>query len=107
MNSLLLIWVLVKRIFKEISDSCVEVDPEKMEEGTDLDEMRWMLMAQSQKILKFILGSAESCPVYGIFVEISLKFCLGNLELCLHILNMLLLEDSLKMSIQLLEVSFS
>ena len=41
----------------------LEVDPEKMEEGTDLDEMRWMLMAQSQKILKFILSSAEKCPV--------------------------------------------
>jgi len=40
----------------------LEVDPEKMEEGTDLDEMRWMLMAQSQKLLKQILASTEKCP---------------------------------------------
>jgi len=40
----------------------LEVDPEKMEEGTDLDEMRWTLMAQSQKILKTILNSTENCP---------------------------------------------
>jgi len=39
----------------------LEVDPEKMEEGTDLDEMRWTLMAQSQKILKSVLNS-EKCP---------------------------------------------
>eukprot|EP01114_Cavostelium_apophysatum_P003999 TRINITY_DN1412_c0_g2_i5.p1 TRINITY_DN1412_c0_g2~~TRINITY_DN1412_c0_g2_i5.p1 ORF type:complete len:1014 (-),score=174.59 TRINITY_DN1412_c0_g2_i5:78-3119(-) len=40
----------------------LEVDPEKMEEGTDLDEMRWTLMAQSQKILKTVLNSIEDCP---------------------------------------------
>jgi len=40
----------------------LEVDPEKMEEGADLDEMRWMLMAQSQKILKQIRASIEKCP---------------------------------------------
>jgi len=40
----------------------LEVDPEKMEEGTDLDEMRWTLMAQSQKILKSILNSVDKCP---------------------------------------------
>jgi len=40
----------------------IEVDPDKMEEGSDLDEMRWMLMAQSQKILKEILNSSEKCP---------------------------------------------
>jgi hypothetical protein len=38
------------------------VDPEKMEDGTDLDEMRWTLMAQSQKILKSILNTVEECP---------------------------------------------
>jgi len=40
----------------------LEVDPEKMEEGKDLDEMRWALMSQSQKILKQILASDEKCP---------------------------------------------
>jgi len=40
----------------------IEIDPEKMEEGDDLDEMRWTLMAQSQKILKEILNSSEECP---------------------------------------------
>lgn len=40
----------------------LEVDPEKMEDGADLDEMRWTLMAQSQKILKQILNSADNCP---------------------------------------------
>jgi len=40
----------------------LEVDPEKMEEGKDLDEMRWSLMSQSQKILKQILISDERCP---------------------------------------------
>jgi len=40
----------------------LEVDPEKMEEGKDLDEMRWALMSQSQKILKQILISEENCP---------------------------------------------
>lgn len=40
----------------------LEVDPEKMEDGADLDEMRWTLMAQSQKILKEILNSSEKCP---------------------------------------------
>jgi len=40
----------------------LEVDPEKMEEGTDLDEMRWTLMAQSQKILKSVLNSVDKCP---------------------------------------------
>jgi hypothetical protein len=39
-----------------------QVDPEKMEEGTDLDEMRWTLMAQSQKILKSILNTLDTCP---------------------------------------------
>jgi hypothetical protein len=63
MNLLEPILVLVIRKFLENSKKKLEVDPEKMEEGTDLDEMRWMLMAQSQKILKFILGSAEKCPV--------------------------------------------
>jgi hypothetical protein len=41
----------------------VEVDPEKMTEGTDLDEMRWTLMAQSQKILKSIYHSTHECPM--------------------------------------------
>jgi len=40
----------------------LEVDPEKMEEGKDLDEARWALMSQSQKILKQILISEEKCP---------------------------------------------
>jgi hypothetical protein len=40
----------------------LEVDPEKMEEGKDLDEMRWALMSQSQKILKQVLVSDEKCP---------------------------------------------
>jgi len=40
----------------------LEVDPEKMEEGKDLDEMRWALMSQSQKILKQILVSDDKCP---------------------------------------------
>jgi len=40
----------------------LEVDPEKMDEGTDLDEMRWTLMAQSQKILKSVLNSVDQCP---------------------------------------------
>jgi len=40
----------------------LEVDPEKMEEGTDLDEMRWTLMAQCQKILKSVLNSTDLCP---------------------------------------------
>lgn len=40
----------------------LEVDPEKMEDGADLDEMRWTLMAQSQKILKQILNSSDNCP---------------------------------------------
>jgi len=40
----------------------LEVDPEKMDDGTDLDEMRWTLMAQSQKILKQVLNSVEKCP---------------------------------------------
>eukprot|EP01119_Soliformovum_irregulare_P002244 TRINITY_DN12528_c0_g1_i1.p1 TRINITY_DN12528_c0_g1~~TRINITY_DN12528_c0_g1_i1.p1 ORF type:complete len:1070 (+),score=179.39 TRINITY_DN12528_c0_g1_i1:67-3276(+) len=40
----------------------LEVDPEKMEEGKDLDEMRWSLMSQSQKILKQILVSDNECP---------------------------------------------
>jgi len=40
----------------------LEVDPEKMEEGRDLDEMRWALMSQSQKILKQILGSDVELP---------------------------------------------
>jgi len=40
----------------------LEVDPEKMAEGKDLDEMRWALMSQSQKILKQILLSHEQCP---------------------------------------------
>jgi len=41
----------------------LEVDPDKMTEDQDLDEMRWMLMAQSQKILKAITVGAKSCPV--------------------------------------------
>jgi len=40
----------------------LEVDPEKMEEGKDLDEMRWALMSQSQKILKQIIISDDKCP---------------------------------------------
>jgi len=40
----------------------LEVDPEKMEEGKDLDEMRWSLMSQSQKILKQIMVSENDCP---------------------------------------------
>jgi len=40
----------------------LEVDPEKLEEGSDLDEMRWTLMAQSQKILKQILNSVTQIP---------------------------------------------
>lgn len=40
----------------------IEVDPEKMVEGEDLNEMRWTLMAQSQKILKHILKSGKDCP---------------------------------------------
>eukprot|EP00178_Gracilaria_changii_P010544 TRINITY_DN30683_c0_g1_i1.p1 TRINITY_DN30683_c0_g1~~TRINITY_DN30683_c0_g1_i1.p1 ORF type:complete len:882 (-),score=130.54 TRINITY_DN30683_c0_g1_i1:64-2553(-) len=40
----------------------IEVDPEKMEEGEDLNEMRWTLLAQSQKILKHILNSSSDCP---------------------------------------------
>jgi len=40
----------------------LEVDPEKMEDGKDLDEMRWALMSQSQKILKQILISHDKCP---------------------------------------------
>jgi len=40
----------------------LEVDPEKMEEGKDLDEARWALMSQSQKILKQILVSDDKCP---------------------------------------------
>lgn len=40
----------------------LEVDPEKMEEGKDLDEMRWALMSQSQKILKQVLSSEDKCP---------------------------------------------
>jgi len=50
---------LDKLIFDEVG---LEVDPEKMEEGTDLDEMRWKLMAQSQKILKQIFNSTDKCP---------------------------------------------
>ena len=46
-----------------------------MEEGADYDEMRWMLMAYSQKILVQILKSDEGCPVYDyFFFEISLNF---------------------------------
>lgn len=41
-----------------------QVDPERMEEGADLNEMRWMLMAQSQKVLKAILKSVDRCPPY-------------------------------------------
>jgi hypothetical protein len=43
----------------------LEVDPEKLEEGNDLDEMRWTLMAQSQKILKQILKSVIEIPRYN------------------------------------------
>jgi len=39
-----------------------EVDPEKMDEGLDVDENRWTLMAQSQKVLRQILGSLDACP---------------------------------------------
>lgn len=41
----------------------LEVDPERMEEGADLDEMRWTLMMVSQKILKGILSTVDKCPV--------------------------------------------
>jgi len=56
----------------------LEVDPEKMEEGADLDEMRWMLMAQSQKILKQILNSSEECPVQFRQLFSHIKHVVGN-----------------------------
>jgi len=56
----------------------LEVDPEKMEEGADLDEMRWMLMAQSQKILKQVLNSSEECPVQFRSLFSHIKFVVGE-----------------------------
>jgi GTPase-activator protein for Ras-like GTPase len=40
----------------------LEVDPERIAEDADLNEMRWMLMAQSQGVLKSILASSKNCP---------------------------------------------
>lgn len=69
-----------KLIFDQIG---LEVDPEKMEEGTDLDEMRWKLMAESQKILKEIFNSADQCPPYYCFPFNLLLICLlVNSESC-------------------------
>jgi hypothetical protein len=56
----------------------LEVDPEKMEEGTDLDEMRWMLMAQSQKILKSILNNIERCPPQFRVLFAHIKKCVAE-----------------------------
>jgi len=56
----------------------LEVDPERMEEGSDLDEMRWTLMAQSQKILKVILQSADKCPTQFRILCSELKKTVGN-----------------------------
>lgn len=56
----------------------LEVDPEKMEEGTDLDEMRWTLMAQSQKILKTILASDGDCPAQFRQLFAHIKKCVGE-----------------------------
>lgn len=56
----------------------LEVDPEKMEEGTDLDEMRWMLMAQSQKILKSILNNIERCPPQFRLLFAHIKRCVAE-----------------------------
>jgi len=56
----------------------LEVDPEKMEEGTDLDEMRWTLMAQSQKILKSIVNSVDKCPPQFRLLFAHLKKCVAE-----------------------------
>jgi len=56
----------------------LEVDPEKMEEGTDLDEMRWMLMAQSQKILKQVLNSFDDCPTQFKTLLNHIKRCVAD-----------------------------
>jgi len=56
----------------------LEVDPEKMEEGTDLDEMRWTLMAQSQKILKTILNSVDDCPAQFRQLFAHIKRCVAE-----------------------------
>lgn len=56
----------------------LEVDPEKMEEGTDLDEMRWTLMAQSQKILKSILNTPDTCPPQFRVLFAHIKKCVGE-----------------------------
>jgi len=56
----------------------LEVDPEKMEEGTDLDEMRWTLMAQSQKLLKSIFNSVEKCPAQFRILFAQIKECVSD-----------------------------
>jgi len=56
----------------------LEVDPEKMEEGTDLDEMRWTLMAQSQKILKSILNTVDNCPAQFRQLFAHIKKCVSE-----------------------------
>jgi len=56
----------------------LEVDPEKMEEGKDLDEMRWALMSQSQKILKQILISDEKCPPQFRILFAHIAKCVGE-----------------------------
>jgi len=56
----------------------LEVDPEKMEEGKDLDEMRWALMSQSQKILKQILVSDEKCPPQFRILLTHIAKCVGE-----------------------------
>jgi len=56
----------------------LEVDPEKMEDGTDLDEMRWTLMAQSQKILKSILNTVENCPAQFRQLFAHIKRCVAE-----------------------------
>jgi len=56
----------------------LEVDPEKMEDGADLDEMRWTLMAQSQKILKTILNNVENCPSQFRHIFAHIKRCVSE-----------------------------
>ena len=40
----------------------LEIDPDKMESDQDLNEMRWLLMAQTQKIFKQIVRSGAGAP---------------------------------------------
>lgn len=68
-------------IFEELG---LEVDPEKMEEGADLDEMRWTLMAQSQKILKTILNTVENCPAYDLCSTLSQSLQSIPFSICTH-----------------------